>query len=436
MKRLVSIAMLASLALAPSGALAHGRVPSLAQIAFHPSDPDHVVIAATWGFITTRDGGETWTWQCADAVFFDRSREDPSIAMFESDALLAGTYDGIRRSDEAQCGWATPATAPDQVFTTDVIRDPTDARVAWTIASSGTEPDVVLRSDDEGLTWVAVAEPHESALTDRIRVAPGDPTRIYTSGVIPRTDTEPRRGLVLRSEDRGETFRAIEVPLVDGELTVHVLGVDPTDADRVFARVTRSLADETPERLLLSEDGGETWRAVLEILEIVGLAIAEDGSEVWAGSWDGGLHRSSDGGLTWEALDPLLRVRCLAHRPGELWVCADDLSSSFALARSSDGGETLEPIWSFGELTPDVGCPASTDVGTRCPMFWPDMVFDLQLDAGVPLDGAMPADAGTGGGEGGGGGCACRAGPGASRAPAWSLALLALAALFVRRRLR
>jgi len=34
------------------------------------------------------------------------------------------------------------------------------------------------------------------------------------------------------------------------------------------------VTDETPERLLLSEDGGETWRSVLEILEIVGGAEA------------------------------------------------------------------------------------------------------------------------------------------------------------------
>ena len=425
------VALLALFAAAPGAAHAHGREAARATVTFHPTDPDHGVIGATWGFLTTRDGGATWTWQCADVVFFDRTREDPSLAMFEDGALLAATYDGIRRSDPAQCAWSTPDSAPTGAYTTDVVRDPGDPEVAWTIASPGIRPDTIHRSDDRGLTWTQVAEPHPTALTDRIRIAPSDPSRVYASGVIPRTETEPRRGLLLRSDDRGVTFRSIEVELLEGERTVHVLAVDPTDRDRLFARATRLVTDETPERLLLSEDGGETWRSVLEILEIVGFALSDDGAEAWAGSWDGGLHRSRDRGATWEALDPALRVRCLAQRAGELWVCADDRSAGFALARSSDGGETLEPVWAFADLEEDVGCPASTPVGARCPMFWPDQVFDLGLDGGLPPDAGL--DGGTG--ERGGGGCGCRAG-GSSRASAWALALAASAALALTRRRR
>jgi len=55
------------------------------------------VVRATWGFITTRDGGETWTWQCADAVPFDRTRM-PCRAV----GLVADTFwrmPGVLRSD-------------------------------------------------------------------------------------------------------------------------------------------------------------------------------------------------------------------------------------------------------------------------------------------------------------------------------------------------
>lgn len=414
-------------------ALAHGREPALGHVIFHPADPDSVVVRATWGFVTTRDGGETWTWQAADAVPFDRMREDPSMACFPSGSLIAATFDGLRRSDEAQCSWSSPSGAPTNEYVTDVILDPADLSSAWAIASPGATPDRLYRSEDDGHTWSEVATPHATALTDRIRIAPSDPMRVYTSGVVPRTEAAPRIGMVLRSDDRGATFRAIPIELAEDERTVHLLGIDPTNADRVFARAVRRVADETPERLLLSEDGGETWSTVLELLEIVGFEVSEDGRTAWAGSWDGGLYRSTDGGLTFAALDPALRVRCLAYRPGELWVCADDFVEDFALARSTDDGDTLVPLWAYEDVVNDVGCPPGTPVGDLTPMYWPDLQFDLRLvDGGVPeADAGTSADAGDG--SAGGESCSCVA-VGASRARAPWLALVLVVPLAVRAR--
>ena len=428
--------MLIALALAPGAARAHGREPSLGLVAFDPTDPDHVVVRTTWGFITTHDHGETFTWQCAAGVPFDRTREDPSLAATRSGAMLASTFDGLFRSDPNQCAWSAPETAPQGAFVTDVVTDPTDLDVAYAIVSPGATPDAIHRSDDEGLTWSEIAQPHPDALTDRVRVAPSDAARLYTSGVIPRSDTAPRIGVVLRSDDRGATWRSFEIPLVDTERTIHLLGVDPTSPDRVFARVLRPVADTTPERLLLSEDGGETWVSVLEILEIVGFAIASDGVTAWAGSWDGGLHRSVDGGRTWSVLDAELRVRCLAWReaataPGELWVCADGFTRGFALGLSEDRGDTIAPLWIYWDVVNDVGCDPTTPVGQLCPMYWPDLATDLQLDGAVAPDGGVPSEM-----DGGvapvdrPGGCGCAtagagAGPGAVLVPI--LALLAYA---------
>lgn len=387
--------VLAALA-APGLAHAHGREPSLGQIAFDPADPDHVIVRTTWGFITTRDHGETFTWQCAHGVPFDRTREDPSIAMTRSSALLAATYDGITRSDPTQCAWSVPPTAPGGGYVTDVVVEAGAPDVAWAILSPGSRPDEVHRSDDEGLTWSPIAMPHASALTDRIRVAPSDPMRIYTSGVVPRTETADKVGMVLRSTDRGMTWTPTAIPLLEPERTVHVLGVDPTDPDRVFARVLRRVTDEVPERLIVSDDGGETWATAVEMLEIVGFAISSDGQRVWAGSWDGGLHRSDDGGRTWAVLDDVVRVRCLAWREsasadGELWICADGFTRGYALGRSDDGGDTVTPLWTYHDVVNEVGCDPSTPVGMVCPMFWPDLALDLQLDGSVP-----PPDADAG----------------------------------------
>jgi photosystem II stability/assembly factor-like uncharacterized protein len=410
-----SLLSLVALATVPRVARAHGRETALGQIAFHPTDRDHIVIRTTWGFLTTRDGGTTWTWQCADAVFFDRASEDPSIALLPSRSLLAATFDGIARSDGLGCDWDVPSTAPADSFVTDVIRDPGDPRIAWAIQSPGARPDAVWRSDDEGASWAQVAEPDPAALTDRIRIAPGDPMRIYTSGVIPRTPTVPRRGVFLRSDDRGATWLVRDVELLEGELTIHVQVIDPADPDRVLARTVRRVTDELPERMILTEDGGTTWRTVHEMREIVGVAMSGDGSTVWVGGWDGGFSRSTDRGATFASLDAALRARCLAWRPGdteagELWVCTEGFARGSALSRSTDRGDTLEPIWRYTDIVDRSGCPATSDVGTMCPGLWPDVAYDLMLDGAVPPIDAGVFDAATsdGGVVAGGGGCTCR----------------------------
>ncbi|MCZ7680499.1 MAG: DMT family transporter [Sandaracinaceae bacterium] len=53
--------------LAASGAAAHARPPRLSQVAFHPDEPSVLVLTATFGLVTSEDGGASWRWTCAAA---------------------------------------------------------------------------------------------------------------------------------------------------------------------------------------------------------------------------------------------------------------------------------------------------------------------------------------------------------------------------------
>jgi hypothetical protein len=446
-RRLIALAVIASaLALSPATARAHGREPSVGDIAFDPLDPDHLLVRATWAFLGTRDRGETFTWTCARAVGYDRTIEDPPIVLTASGRTLAGTFDGIAISDAAGCeyGLVTDDSIANLLII-DLALDPFDPHVVWAATSPGDRENTIARSPDEGVTWEPLASFETGVLLERLVLSPSDPLRMYASGVALRTATTPRRAYVFRSIDGGRSFDRTEIPLVDvdrtdyGERNVHVLGVDPTNPDIVFARVTRRPTDMMPERLLRSDDGGLTFEMVLEIPEITGLAISEDGAMVWVGGWYGGLLRSTDHGLTFDPLDAALRVRCLAYRPGELWVCTDDVMGDYALGRSTDLGETVVPIWAFVDATPDVGCGMCTQVGGICPAYWPDVQFDLGLstasmmdarppdpDASLPVscfDGGVESlDAGAGSVPAGS--CGCRV---ATRSePPWTIAGLAL----------
>ncbi|GAB4195067.1 MAG: hypothetical protein OHK0013_00900 [Sandaracinaceae bacterium] len=419
-------------AVAPTTASAHGREPGIGAVAFDPSDRAHFVLRGTWALLSTRDDGESFTWTCAVAADFDRLTEDPAVVVTESGRVVLGTFDGLRRSTERGCDYEDGPAEVRGAYAIDVQPDPRDPRAVWVAYSPGDRPNTILRSVDEGATFEVMAELPAGLLVERLRLAASDPMRVYASGAVPRSGEEPRRAFFLRSTDGGRTFAPREIPLLsDEERNVHVVAVDPSDADRVLVRVTRRVTDPLPERLLLTEDGGDSFRTVLEIREIVAAIFSHDGAHAWAGSWYGGLHRSDDGGRTFAAIDADLRVRCLAERAsergdGELFVCVDELTEDYAVARSYDLGATLEPMWGFADITNDVGCDVCTQVGATCPAYWPDVVFDLALLGGVdggppppPLDAGPPPicgeggvsldasmDAAVGGGTGGGG-CAC-----------------------------
>jgi len=444
----------------PSSVHAHGREPMVAQVAFDPADREHFILRGTWALLTTRDDGETFTWTCAVAAGFDRLSEDPPTVITESGRVAFGTFDGLRRSASLDgCEYQDGPAATRGAYVIDVQPDPHDPRAIWAVYSPGDRENTVLLSRDEGESFEVTATFETGMLLERVRVAPSDAMRVYVTGAIPRMGEEPRHAFIHRSVDGGRTFEAFEIPLLPEERNAHVLAVDPDDAQRVLVRMTRSVTDEVFERLLLTEDGGETFRTVLEAREIISVAFGHDGSSVWAGSWYGGLFRSEDGGETFSPLDPDLRVRCLAERESatggsELFVCVDELVNDYAVARSYDGGESLEPMWGFADVTNETGCDRCTVVGAICPSYWPDVIFDLALLGGVdggpppgPPSGGPPRRGGEagvplGGGwarldasttpPGGGGSCACAAARGRPPGP-WGWLTLGLALVPLRR---
>ncbi|MBN8614200.1 MAG: hypothetical protein J0L92_26615 [Deltaproteobacteria bacterium] len=440
----------------PATGAAHGREPMIGQIAFDPSDRDHFVLRGTWAFLTTRDGGDTFTWSCAIAIDYDRLTEDPPIAITASGRIAVGTFDGLRSSSARGCEYLDAPGDAWGTYAIDVQRDPHDDAGLWVAMSPGDRGNTLIHSTNEGESF-EVAHTFEAGVLERVRVAPNDPMRIYVSGAIPRTSMETRHVFVFHSEDRGATFAPVEIPLTSEERNAHVVAVDPTDSDRALVRMTRIVTDEVPERLLLTEDGGRTFTTVLEALEIIAVVFSHDGERVWAGSWDGGFHRSDDSGRTFTTLDPDLRVRCLAERAtdageSELFVCVDELTNDYAVGRSYDGGESIAPMWAFSAVENVTGCDGCSVVGAVCPAYWPDVLYDIATiggldggplpgptdagplmcgEAGIPFDASLPRpDAGM---HTPTARCGCVAG-GATRRRVWVLGLLLGFAELARRR--
>jgi len=376
-------------------AQAHGRPPSLNQVIFDPAAPERIVAQATWGAVLSEDGGATWRWLCADAMGVRPRNQDPRMAIVADGHLVVGTFDGLVRSDPSLCGYERPDEALAEDFVIDVAAVPGRPDEVYALRTNSLAADQLFLSRDRGATFAAIGPSVETTLLDRVLVGVDDPARVYLSGAMPRGVSEDNEGFVLASTDGGDSFATHRFPFEGEEWNALLLVVDPTDADRILVDIVHFDGEEVPERVALSEDGGETWATATRIAQVGGAAFSDDGAVVLVGSRLGGLSRSDDGGRSFRVVDPDLSVRCIARRGDEVWVCTDPSETRVGLLRSTDGGETFEPALHFDQIAELPECPRCSDVGVVCPAWFPDVAYDLGLDASIP-DGAIDPDAGTG----------------------------------------
>lgn len=213
------------------------------------------------------------------------------------------------------------------------------------VATSPADPSVVYkvrsfeihRSDDGGVTWQRKAGAWESPFA--LLVHPADPDRIYVSywSLV-------GEGLVV-STDGGETWRK-----VDHGRTFGALAGDPTDPNRMWAGEGFGFGRDG---LWLSEDGGLTFE---RLSDVPVTAIAVDPAKPDRLTLGGrALYTSNDGGKTMIPADHVnldMRVTDIEFAPGDttrLYASAgafvDDLGAlkgGRGVLVSEDGGSTWE----------------------------------------------------------------------------------------------
>jgi hypothetical protein len=425
-------ALLALLSLSvATTASAHGTLPQTREIVFHPTDPNVIVVRTSFGLVVSEDAGTTWRWICR-TVIGSRDAEDPTTTVMSNGAVLMGLFDGLLSSDPTRCDFDFRAPDLTERVVIDLARDPADPSRAFAVTSDGLRLNGVYRTDDDGATFVPVAPEIDMILFEKLRIAPSMPMRLYLSGAIPPTATEPRRPFVHRSIDAGESWEQLPFEeFTEGDDNIFVLGVDPTDPEHLFMKVWRREGDD---RLIESTDGGRTWIDRLVIVDLAAFAWSSDGSTIVVGGPPpDGLYRSVNGGETFEQIDPDIDVACAAFRDDELWICANDFVDEFALGSSTDRGNDFTPRLRLREITDVVECPAGAEVTTTCEPELVDLYAMLGLDAGTRADAGVDGgmrDAGANpppGDEG----CGC-----CTAAPAHALAPLAIALFFAFRRRR
>jgi photosystem II stability/assembly factor-like uncharacterized protein len=314
-----------------------GPIEQLVQVAMHPSNSDSIVLRYVnggGGFFYTADGGRNWKLLCNAAV--ERTLAPSALAIAGDGKVLIGTRSGVLQDDGTGCGWQRePALAGKYV--SDFAVHPTDPNVMF--AATATVGDGAMNGilrRDEGGVWSEFGVQSVLPITKLQVVSTDHGLRFYTSA------TKGANVVVRTSDDDGKTWDERPVSNADGQATLQK--VDPSDPERLLVAVSRPEADDT---LLVSVDGGHSYREYLTITELGSVAVAPDG-RVWIADTGGSTGTSTTEGI-WSAASMGLppehiseaQVACLSHQ-----AASDTL---YACER-----------WRFGPYNLQRGCVAST----------------------------------------------------------------------------
>jgi photosystem II stability/assembly factor-like uncharacterized protein len=363
---LLHIAFAASLI--ASSAEANGRFPRAQQLILDPGDPTHLVLRTTFGIVTSRDDGASWSWICEKAVGYG-GVEDPAIAVSTGSAILAGHFSGLSRSADRGCNWdiAGGGLAGRRVIDLTVERDaPSHVTVLASVSIDGQSVTELHASTDAGASFKDLGSDLPSGMMGlTLDRAPSQPTRLYLSAVV------NDQGEILRSDDDGATFTRIPIPGASSANAPYIAAVDPNDADTLWIRI----AGSEEGVLMLSRDAGATFQEVLRAAaELRGFALAPDGKTVFAGFGGGtaaaelGIWTADTDALVFEQVyrEP---VSCLTYTPSGLYACTGE-TEGFEVARSTDGGKTFERVLELGGVMGPLACAAEATVADVCGAEW------------------------------------------------------------------
>jgi photosystem II stability/assembly factor-like uncharacterized protein len=391
MHRLLLAALLVVAGLSfPSRVYASGRFPASSAIVFDPHDAKTIYVRATFGLLVTRDGGDSWRWICDRAIGLSGA-EDPTWVVTPKGTLVGATAAGVAVSRDAGCSFSFVGGVGVHLLS-DISMRADGEIVGISSVKKGEKgavyDDHVVVSKDDAETFTVSGGPIDPTLhVESIRVAASDPVRLYMSAS--RGDDETKTAAFLASYDGGMSWAERKLDLVGGETAALIAGVDQKNADRVYVRTTASVDGHA--RLLVTEDAGKTWKKIFDAPgTVLGVALAEDGSRVFAGAREGAASSPTNAFAFTKGSSA--EIQCLAMSGSVLWACSTE-RSGFFVGTSRSGGKSFDAKLRLDEIKGPLDCPAESNVGKTCTVEWPK----LRRDLGLPEAGDKPRNVDPGG---------------------------------------
>ena len=398
----------------PGSASAHDA-PLIQRIVWRPEASD-VMLQTNRGLIFGDPSSKRWRLMCNEALHIS-SAERASLAYLPRGRIVVATSSGLKRSDDDGCNWQV---AFPTLLVPALAQDPAQPERIYVatfplgMASEKVSGDSALRvSDDGGESWTDLQQLPDNDFSNALRVAPSDSMRVYASGGVFRQSGHDF--YIARSDDRGATWQRFVLPPGADDHELSLLAVSPIDPDVVLAKMTPNEPTTTPERLLISRNGGESFSDATAIMMLRDAAFSADGMTVWLAGKEG-LFRSIDGGDDFEHVGAAAELSCVVEHDGALHACGryDGLmtdGSRNGVGRSQSSGDSYDPWMTFQDVAEPLHCDASSPTTATCERPWADWQYEvanmfspasLTRDGGAPLpasdagsDASSALDAGT-----------------------------------------
>jgi tetratricopeptide (TPR) repeat protein/photosystem II stability/assembly factor-like uncharacterized protein len=261
-----------------------------------PIDPGVLYIGtANAGVFKSIDEGRTWNPVQKGLP----SGKIGSIAIdpHNPDTLYTGIISGgVYKSTDGGESWLlVDDTFAGLPFHHQVVIAPWNNQVVFHSTGGG-----IIRSDDGGETWYQVVK-DLSCLGDMgwFVAHPKEPETLFASAFSPdpnRTDCIPG---IYKSTDGGATWNITGLQHVANLGWGLSFAIDDQNGQFMYAAGMDSASNDA---FYASQDGGETWKAVLN-QQCTGMGInSENGAEVFCIPWWGELKASSNAGASWRTL--------------------------------------------------------------------------------------------------------------------------------------
>jgi photosystem II stability/assembly factor-like uncharacterized protein len=359
-------------------------IGDLSALAVDLVSPATVYAGGPGGIARSTDAGATWRtlipFLATSSLVLDPDHPGILYAGTSGDGLYVSRDGGLSWARRDRVGMGYPRT-------TFIERDPRTSMLYLFHATLG---NALLRSADDGRTWTpfgdfAAFQPNlvglafdrrepgvlyaASTLHGPFRIEPdGEARRLPLDAVREMYAVATSGPAVLygnswagyRSEDGGETFKAVLPHVVDKgpdpaaweDDTVRAvlrLIADPADPRTVYAFTNQAGPGTSLDVVLRSDDTGLHWRRLLAgDLEALAVDALDPGTlyvvQRETPREPSTLLRSRDGGRTWRRIArlPFFEVRDLVvdtKHPSVLWA-----GTAEGVLRSTDGGKTWTPF--------------------------------------------------------------------------------------------
>lgn len=264
-----------------------GGPSNATHVAVAPSSPEVVYATSGWIIYRSADSGTTWD---AGTAYSSSLSSAAALAVDPANAnvVYAGTIEGLAKSTDGGATWSPlsqglPASPLDLRA---VVVHPQLPTTLFLIAGGAAS---LYKSTNGGASWV-IADTHLPGMPTGLGFHPSQSQILYAGTYS---------GLY-RSTNGGSSWS--QLPATVGRAVLSVAN-SPGDATRILVGLTDS-------GVLISEDAGATWltrSSGLRGLTVSSLAAASTGEgALYVGTEGGQLLRTTDGGASWEVLNPAM----------------------------------------------------------------------------------------------------------------------------------